>query len=366
GYFPAETRLNPNHGWDHYAQIVLRFPDAWNGKLVVTAAPGIRRQYATDRLISDGALAAGYAYAATDKGNSGLEFHTAGHHPGDVLADWTRRLHELTIAARRTVERYYGTEAQRTYVTGISNGGYLTRVQLERYPELYDGGVDWEGPLWLAQGPNLFTYLPAVLAHYPRYRDTGDADARARLIAAGLPAASEFLWEIHHQTYWDLTQRTYRAVFDPDYPGPGLPSAGTPFRGAGEPGSDADYDYANRPEAVHDAVARVAPTGDIGKPLLSFHGTLDAFLPIELHSDRYRQLVVSAGRGGLHRQYRVEGGNHVDGFCDLFPNRLRPLLPVYRTVFQALEDWVERETEPPSSRDVAWRDDVDDADIRTW
>ena len=33
-------------------------------------------------------------------------------------------------------------------MTGISNGGYLTRWQLENRPDLYDGGVDWEGTLF--------------------------------------------------------------------------------------------------------------------------------------------------------------------------------------------------------------------------
>ena len=33
-------------------------------------------------------------------------------------------------------------------MTGISNGGYLTRWQLEKRPDLYDGGVDWEGTLF--------------------------------------------------------------------------------------------------------------------------------------------------------------------------------------------------------------------------
>ncbi|KJS62625.1 tannase/feruloyl esterase family alpha/beta hydrolase [Streptomyces rubellomurinus] len=349
GCFPSATRLNPNHGWDHDAQFVLRLPAAWNGGLVVTAAPGIRRQYAADRLIADHALAEGYAYAATDKGNSGPDFSLVGSEPGDALAEWTDRLHELALAARAAVRHHYGTEPERTYVTGISNGGYLTRVQLERFPDLYDGGVDWEGPLWLPEGPNLLTHLPAVLAHYPAYRDGADPDAHVRLIEAGLPPGSEFLWDLHHQLYWDFTQRTYRAVFDPHYPGP-----------------DADYPYPTRPPAVREAVARVSLTGAIGKPLLSLHGTLDALLPITLHSDRYTHLVATAGRAHLHRQYRIEAGNHVDGFCDTYPDRLRPLLPFYRTAFKALEAWVDHATQPPTNRTVPWTTDVDPADIGTW
>jgi Tannase and feruloyl esterase/3HB-oligomer hydrolase (3HBOH) len=354
GYFPSATGFNPHHGWNHDAQFVIRLPDAWNGGLVVTAAPGVRRQYATDRLIGDWALAAGYAYAATDKGNSGLTFHTGGGEPGDTMAEWDRRLHELALAARETVRRRYGTDPRRTYVTGVSNGGFLTRRQLELHPDVYDGGVDCEGPLWRAQGPNLLTYLPAILAAYPAYRDTQDPRAHARLLAAGLPAGSEFLWEVHHQYYWDFTQRTYRAIFDPGYPGPGLPPDGIAFAPPGAPGSDADYDYAARPAAVAEAVARIELTGAIGKPLLSLHGTLDVLLPITLHADAYAALVREAGRGDLHRLYRIEGANHVDGFCDYFPGQTRPLLPFYRETFRALERWVQDGQQPPPSATVAW------------
>jgi len=53
------------------------------------------------------------------------------------------------------IARRYGRAPRRTYVTGISNGGHLTRWQLEHHPELYDGGVDREGTLWTADGPDL-------------------------------------------------------------------------------------------------------------------------------------------------------------------------------------------------------------------
>ncbi|MBW8484827.1 tannase/feruloyl esterase family alpha/beta hydrolase [Actinomadura parmotrematis] len=332
GHFPSATRLNPFHGWDRDAQFVLRLPDAWNGGLVVTGAPGVRRQYAPDVLIGDWALARGYAYACTDKGNSGPEFFTAGGAPGDAIAEWHRRTTQLAEAAAQTVAAHYGGAPRRVYMAGISNGGYLTRWQLENRPDLYDGGVDWEGPFWRAEGPNLLTHLPAVLRHYPQWRDGRSEEALAGMEKAGLPAASEFLWEAHDQVYWEFTQRTYRAVFDPGYSG-----------------AEADYDYAARPASVREGVERISLTGAIGRPLLSLHGTLDALLPISLHADPYAALVRAAGHGGLHRLYRIEGGNHVDGYHDLFPGRVRPLLPVFRAVFEALERWVEDGAAPPAS-----------------
>ena len=48
----------------------------------------------------------------------------------------------------------------RMYMAGISNGGYLTRWQLENRPDLYDGGLDWEGTLFRADGPQP-AHLPA-------------------------------------------------------------------------------------------------------------------------------------------------------------------------------------------------------------
>jgi hypothetical protein len=350
GYFPDTSTTNSENGWNHDAQFVIRLPNDWNGKLVVTGAPGIRKQYSPDFVIGDWAVAHGYAYASTDKGNTGTSFYTDGATPGDAVAEWNMRVTQLTIAAKQTVERRYGRGPARTYMTGISNGGYLTRWQLENRPDLYDGGVDWEGTLFTADGPNLFTYLPAALKNYPRYRATGDQAAHDAMIAAGFAPGSEFLWPDHYAEYWDLTQRTYREEFDPEWDG--AMQAGTPFCQSGTPNCDADYDYGSRPAPVHAAVGKVSNTGRIGKPMLTLHGTLDSLLPEKVDSDVYARMVAAAGAGALHRYYVIEAGNHVDGRYDAYPSQLRPILPCYRTAFSALEAWVEKGTPPPPSQFV--------------
>src|SRR5690606_19468288 len=101
GYFPDTSTTNTNHGWNHDPQFVTRPPDRWNGGLVVTGTPGNREQYANDYTISDWVLAKGYAFAATDKGNTGLDFHLDGRRPGDAIAEWNHRVTELTIAAKK-------------------------------------------------------------------------------------------------------------------------------------------------------------------------------------------------------------------------------------------------------------------------
>ena len=349
GYVPDTSTHNTNHGWKHDAQFVLRMPDRWNGGLVITGAPGTREQYANDFLISDFVLGQGYAFASTDKGNNGLNFHNDGAQPGDAVVEWHRRVTELTRAAKAAVRTRYGRLPSRTYMAGISNGGYLTRWQLENNPHLFSGGVDWEGTLFTAQGPNLFTYLPTAV----RYT-LGQAGS-AEMHAAGFPQTSEPLWPFHRTVYWGLTQKTYRAEFDPTYD-PACPGAsvGTTLAQILAPcASDATYDYASRPQEVKDAVARVSLTGDIKRPLITLHGTDDALLPISTDSDVYDEMVEDHKRARLHRYYVVEGGNHVDSLVTYDPGHLRPMLPCFRTAFHALTSWVTARKAPPADGLIA-------------
>ena len=75
GYFPDTSTSNTNHGWNHDSQFVIRIPDAWNGKVVISGAPGVRAQYANDLVIGDWVLAQGYAFA----------LHRQGQHGGQLL-----------------------------------------------------------------------------------------------------------------------------------------------------------------------------------------------------------------------------------------------------------------------------------------
>jgi hypothetical protein len=226
GYFPDTSTFNTTHGWNHDAQFVIRLPRQWNGGLVVAGPPGIRRQYASDVIISDTVLAKGYAYASTDKGNSGPRLYTDGARPGDAIAEWHSRLTELTLAAKDVVAQRYHREPRRTYVAGFSAAGYLARWQLENRPRLYDGGVAWSGVLMTPER-NLLSYLPTALRHYPQYAATGSPEAHQALLNAGFPAGSEPTWAYSYRSFWDPIQRILREEIDPGYDGDAL--AGYPL-----------------------------------------------------------------------------------------------------------------------------------------
>ena len=372
GYFPDSSTTNCSNNEDgfpcHDSQFVIRLPEEekWNGKLVITGAPGVRTQFALDFLISDFVLSKGYAFASTDKGNTGTSFYDDGSKPGGSVVEWHRRVEQLTRAAKETVERRYGKRPEYTYMTGISNGGYMTRHAIENNPELYDGSVDWEGVLWRRNGPNLFTHLPQAIRHYPECKTSApeyDKEACERMHRAGYPKGSEFLWDEHYVTYWDLTQRIYREEFDPGYDG--STKAGIPFcQEDGDPKTrcDAEYRYGKRPERVKEAVEKVSLNGDIGKPMLTVTGTYDNLLPIRLHSNQYRSLIENQGKGGMHRYYKIENGNHVDSYFDRYrqepePGYVRPILPCYWAAFREIEEWVEKKGDapmPPASTTVPY------------
>ena len=223
----------------------------------------------------------------------------------------------------------YGRAPRRTYLLGISNGGYLVRWQLENRPGLYDGGVDWEGTLYRAQAPNLLTYLPVALRNYPTYQATGDPAAHRRMIRAGFARGSEFTWDYHYGVYWDLTQRVYREELDPSYDG--AQEAGTPFCQSGTPSCDADYHYAQRPVA-HRALAKVALTGDIRRPMLTLHGTIDALLPIRTDSDVYRRMIRARAAGSCTATTGSPAARTWTG-SNAYGDRVRPILPCARTAF---------------------------------
>jgi hypothetical protein len=349
GYFPDSSTTNTNNGWNHDSQFVLRVPDDWNGGLVVSGAPGVRRQYANDVIIGDRVLARGFAFASTDKGNTGPAFYDDGSAPGGSIREWHRRVTQLARAAKVAVRQRYGRGPSHTYMAGISNGGYLVRWQLENRPGLYDGGLDWEGSYFRAAGPNLLTYLPTALREYPAYAAGGERGevAERRMLRAGFEPGSQFLWDYHYTYYWDLTQRIYREELDPTYDGD--LEAGVPFCRPGTPSCDADYDYDERPRAAKEAMRSVQLTGDIRRPLLTVHGTLDTLLPPDTAGRAYERLVRRAGAGRLHRSYEVEDGTHVDSLYATFPDRLRPLLPCATRAFDRLVAWVEDGTAPPAS-----------------
>ncbi len=156
-------------GCHHDGQFVIRIPDTWDGHLLTSGTPGVRDAFASDFILSDCAMERGWAYVSQDKGNIGTNFYRSGADetacktpwcPAAAIQEWTLRVRQATRQAGKLLKataRSYGLSGvTRSYIAGISNGGYQTRRAIEsdtKGDRLYDGGVDWEGTLFLDHVP---------------------------------------------------------------------------------------------------------------------------------------------------------------------------------------------------------------------
>jgi hypothetical protein len=298
------------------ARFLLRLPNDWNGRLVVAGASGTRSEFNGDFAWSDYVLQKGYAYASQNKGVLNLRIASLDSvvppndlacrlnpastlwvnfyddDPGQPLTRWRDFMVQGAQLARAGVEAAYGRAPRYTYAVGTSNGGYQVRRAIETAPELFDGGVDWEGTYVDEHAPNLLTDLPAAVLNFPDYQaanENPDSTAARNIRAAGYPpdivlSPTSTLWTNHWAGFWEVTLCQWQKRLDPGYDTYG---AGT-----------AAYNYVARLSAsdVGRHMAAFATTGRILRPLVTVAGTMDALLPIDHHARAYARAVAAFER----------------------------------------------------------------------
>jgi hypothetical protein len=368
------------------ARILLRLPNDWNGRLVVAGASGTRSEFNGDFAWSDYVLQKGYAYASQNKGVLNLRFTTAAdplgcrlnpasslyvafydNEPGQPFTRWREYIIEAAQIAKDGVRAYYHQRPSHTYAVGTSNGGYQVRRAIETAPDVFDGGVDWEGTFVDEHAPNILTDLPPALLNWPDYVASGfnpGSTAARNIRAAGYPpdivVGSASLWANYWASFWEVTQCQWQKRLDAAYD----------TYGSGP----ANYNYIARLSAsdVGGQVAAFATSGRIKRPLVTVAGTMDALLPIDHHARAYARKVKAslASREGddddrrgherrehqerdgvAYRLYEVQNGNHIETYQDAFP-QLELIAPHAQRAFDLLVQFVETGAPLPPSQCV--------------
>ena len=354
------------------ARFLLRLPDDWNGNLVVAGASGTRSEFNGDFAWSDYVVQKGYAYASQNKGVMNLRLvgvfatppasdplacrlnpsstvwvHFYDDDPAKPFTEWQDRIVQAAQVARDGVKASYGHEPRRTYAVGTSNGGYQVRRAMEEAPDLFDGGVDWEGTFVDPSANNVLGYLPTAVEWYPAYAASGfDASSTAAQMiqAAGYPPdivqGGVSLWGLYNAQFWEVTECQWQKRLDPTYD--------TYGSGTGS------YDYLARTlvSDVAQNLAAFGTTGKIKKPLITVAGTMDALLPIVHQARAYAAAVASSRKGNdLHREpqyrlYEVQNGNHIESYATTFP-QLQILQPHAHKAFDLLVEHVEDDAALP-------------------
>ena len=361
------------------ARFLLRLPNDWNGRLVVAGASGTRSEFNGDFAWSDYVVQKGYAYASQNKGVLNLQFSTAAdplacrlnpasflfvrfydNEEGQPFTRWTQFMVKAGQLAREGAKAGYGQPPRYTYAVGTSNGGYQVRRAVELAPDVFDGGVDWEGTFVDEHAPNLLTDLPAAVLNFPDYVASGlnaNSTAAKNIMAAGYPpdivAGATSLWTTNSNSFWEVTACQWQKRLDPTYSTYG--------------GGVANYNYIRRlsvsESEVSAALAAFATSGDIRRPLITVAGTMDALLPIDHHARAYARKVAAAAkpqrnndRGEddartAYRLYEIQNGNHLETNQLLF-SQLELIQPHAQKSFDLLVEQVENGRKLPPSQCV--------------
>jgi len=364
------------------ARFLLRLPNDWNGRLVVAGASGTRSEFNGDFAWSDYVVQQGYAYASQNKGVYNLRVTTAtdplacrlspdvplsvfavhfyANDPGQQFTRWGEFMVKAGRIAQDGVKAAYGRSPRFTYAVGVSNGGYQVRRAIESAPDVFDGGVDWEGTFVDDAAPNVLTDLPPAILNFPDYRASGfnsASTAAANIRGAGYPpdiVAGPFsFWANHWASFWEVTQCQWQKRLDPAYD--------TYGSGTGT------YNYVGRLSFsdVGEQLAAFANTGKVRQPLVTVAGTMDALLPIDHHARAYARKVASASKQSKHdhdddradrkspyRLYEIQNGNHLETYKDTF-TQLEFIQPHAQRALELVVEHVERHRSLPPSQCVA-------------
>lgn len=123
----------------------VRFPDTWNGKMYYGGGGGYNGSVPgiTSRPWTLAPLVQGYAMASSDSGHQGsaLEATFALNDPYAAQLFGSLSVPTVMSTAIEIVTAAYGKPPSKSYFEGCSNGGREALMNVQRYPNLFDGVI---------------------------------------------------------------------------------------------------------------------------------------------------------------------------------------------------------------------------------
>ena len=149
--------IRPSTDSDIRFEVWLPEEADWNGRYLGAGNGGFAGSINYGGITS--AVQRGYATASTDTGHvtTGaftIEATWANGHPEKLIDYGYRAIHETTVAAKVLIKAYYKKPLTRSYFSSCSNGGRQALMEVQRYPEDFDGVIS-------GAPANQFTHIAA-------------------------------------------------------------------------------------------------------------------------------------------------------------------------------------------------------------
>ena len=137
-YCRVAATLAPSSDSDIKLELWLPASD-WNGKFEAVGGGGWAGIISFGAMVN--ALQEHYATASTDTGHEGGNADFALGHPEKIVDFGYRAIHEMTLKSKEIIRAYYGRAARLSYFNGCSTGGRQALMEVQRYPEDFDGVI---------------------------------------------------------------------------------------------------------------------------------------------------------------------------------------------------------------------------------
>lgn len=111
----------------------------WNGKFLSAGEGGFAGNINYGGI--NGALLRGYAGGSTDTGHVGGNADFAPGHPEKVTDFGWRGKHLQAARSKDIIRAFYGEPVRHSYFSSCSNGGRQALMEIQRFPEDYDGVI---------------------------------------------------------------------------------------------------------------------------------------------------------------------------------------------------------------------------------
>jgi feruloyl esterase len=134
--------LHPSNDSDIQFEVWLPDEANWNARYLGAGNGGFAGSISYSAIAS--ALRRGYATASTDTGHTAaggftIDASWADGHPEKLIDYGYRAIHETTVTAKALVKAFYQKKLEHSYFSSCSNGGRQALMEVQRYPEDFDG-----------------------------------------------------------------------------------------------------------------------------------------------------------------------------------------------------------------------------------